>query len=190
MHTSRNNYRRPSANELAQLRRRLDSFRNAATFFDKHFVQKTVIYSTDSEDIFVQFSASNFMHLCGISYVQGAEKFFRDCLSHKLVLEDMQIKRDGTTFQKLQVLNSVSDLIGPHVRLTPGGHYLYLDFDYALRTKKQILAMTLKDLSGNVVPQSLLNLRQMKSFPVGEDIIGIYSMSFTGEKEVLFTVED
>lgn len=42
---------------------------------------------------------------------------------------------------------------------------ILLSFDYALRTNKEILALTLLDVNNNaVIPQSLLNLHSMKQF--------------------------
>lgn len=66
-------------------------------------------------------------------------------------------------------------MIGQYVHLTQSGRYLYLEFDYALRTKKQILALTLKDTRSKVVPQSLLNLKRQKTFPIGAPVQCIYA---------------
>ena len=42
---------------------------------------------------------------------------------------------------------------------------ILLSFDYALRTNKEILALTLLDVNNNaVIPHSLLNLHSMKQF--------------------------
>ena len=78
-------------------------------------------------------------------------------MDKKLDVSSLLVKKDGTTFQRLAILNSVTELTSSHVRLTGSGRYLYLEFDYALRTKKQILALTLKDTSKKIVPQSLLD---------------------------------
>ena len=77
--------------------------------------------------------------------------------------------------QKLQVLGSIEELLGKHVHLTGSGRYLYLEFDYALRTRKQILALTLKETSRKIVPQSLLDLKRKTVFPKGQKVISIYS---------------
>ena len=58
--------------------------------------------------------------------------------------------------------------MGKHVHLTGSGRYLYLEFDYALRTRKQILALTLKETSKKIVPQSLLDLKRKTVFPKGQ----------------------
>ncbi|WP_438838693.1 PBECR4 domain-containing protein [Streptococcus pluranimalium] len=168
-------YKRPSSNEIIVLRRYFEKMFEAATFFNRYFRNKVVHYGTDNDMVAIHFSTTNFMHLCGIDYRKGPASFFDDCLLRHLVVDDMLIKRDGTTFQKLQVLGSVGELIGQYVHLTQSGRYLYLEFDYALRTKKQILALTLKDTRSKVVPQSLLYLKRQKTFPIGAPVQCIYA---------------
>ena len=49
----------------------------------------------------------------------------------------------GTTDAKVTSFRDpFEELLGKHVHLTGSGRYLYLEFDYALRTRKQILALT------------------------------------------------
>ena len=77
--------------------------------------------------------------------------------------------------QKVTSFGSIEELLGKHVHLTGPGRYLYLEFDYALRTRKQILALTLKETSRKIVPQSLLDLKRKTVFPKGQKVISIYS---------------
>ncbi|MER0123885.1 PBECR4 domain-containing protein [Streptococcus sp. ZJ93] len=170
-----NEYGRPSFNEKLKLKRYLGNIQRAARFFEEHFINKSVVYCTSEDRIEVRFSSTNFMHLCGITYKKGSHSFFVDSLNQHLIIDDMMIKKDGTSFQKLQVLASITEILGSYVHLTGSGRYLYLEFDYALRTKKQILALTLKDISQKIIPQSLLDLKNQKSFPVGVKVVCIYS---------------
>lgn len=124
------------------------------------------------------------MHLCGIYYLRGKRKFLEDACDKQLDLNKILIKNDGTTFQKLQVLSSLSELINHKVRLTSRGRFLRLDCDYALRTSKQILALTLLDKGNSVKPQSILNLHKMKKFDKGEPVIKIESQEFNSEKTI------
>ena len=102
------------------------------------------------------------MHLCGIKYEKGAASFFTDALNKN-------IDENSIYIQKLQVLPQFKELIGKNVRVTRGYKYLLLSFDYALRTNKEILALTLIDrINSDVIPQSLLNLHSMKKFSKGE----------------------
>lgn len=131
------------------------------------------------------------MHLCGLYYQKGAYSFYDDSLNRHLKLELLQIKKDGTSFQKLQVLHSIKDLISPFVLLTGRGSFLYLDFDYALRTRKQVLALTLVDNRTVLVPQSLLNLKRQISFPKGDPVCRIYAENYeTGQQQDLYLKND
>ena len=168
----------------------IPSLYKIAKYFKDNFFGKKVVYCTRNQKISVYFSESNFMHLCGLHYSRGAKNFFLDCLDKKLDVSSLLVKKDGTTFQKLAILNSVTELTSPHVRLTGSGRYLYLEFDYALRTKKQILALTLKDTSKKIVPQSLVDLKKKRDFPKGEDIIKIYAVDFYTGKEWIYYTEE
>ena len=168
----------------------IPSLYKIAKYFKDNFFGKKVVYCTRNQKVSVYFSESNFMHLCGLYYSRGTKNFFLDCLDKKLDVSSFLVKKDGTTFQKLAILNSVTELISPHVRLTGSGRYLYLEFDYALRTKKQILALTLKDTSKKVVPQSLLDLKNKRDFPNGEPVIKIYAVDFYSRKEWIYYTEE
>lgn len=53
-----------------------------------------------------------------------------------------------------------------NIRLTDCANYLNLSFDSALRTNKQIIALTLKNEKENTYyPNSFLNLKSIKDFP-------------------------
>ena len=168
----------------------IPSLYKIAKYFKDNFFGKKVVYCTRNQKVSVYFSESNFMHLYGLYYSRGAKNFFLDCLDKKLDVSSLLVKKDGTTFQKLAILNSVTELTSPHVRLTGSGRYLYLEFDYALRTKKQILALTLKDTSKKIVPQSLLDLKKKRDFPKGEAVIKIYAVDFYTGKEWIYYTEE
>ncbi len=168
----------------------IPSLYKIAKYFKDNFFGKKVVYCTRNQKVSVYFSESNFMHLCGLYYSRGAKNFFLDCLDKKLDVSSLLVKKDGTTFQKSAILNSVTELTSSHVRLTGSGRYLYLEFDYALRTKKQILALTLKDTSKKIVPQSLLDLKKKRDFPKGEAVIKIYAVDFYTGKEWIYYTEE
>lgn len=167
---------KPNVKELRRLEQSMNTLHQAASYFHEHFVGRKMVYCTPHDEVAVYFSETNYMHLCGLNYSKGAEKFFIDCLDQQVNLNLLKVKEDGTTLQKLQVLASISELTSSYLRLTGSGRYLFLEFDYALRTKKQILAVTLKDTTRKVVPQSLLDLKSQKSFPIGEGVTQIYSV--------------
>lgn len=161
--------------ELGQLRRYISIIYNSADFYDKHFVNKTIIYTTKNNKIELTARRDNFMHLCGILYIEGPRKFFNDALDRKVQLKKVLIKKDGSTFQKLQVLNQLKEMLGPHLRLTGRGAFTYLKFDHSLHTNKTILALALLNNQNYMVPISLLNLKFIHPFPKGDKIIKIES---------------
>lgn len=105
----------------------------------------------------------NFMHLCGLSYRNGgAKRFWHDLKHNHLILENLQVKTDGTTFQKLQVISLLPELSKLDVKITSAGKYLKLQYDHAIRTKRELMAIAFQfDIDG-YVPVSLLNLSDTK----------------------------
>lgn len=173
-------YRTPNQKEFRRLEQSVNLIYESANYFQEYFVGRKMVYSTHTEVVELYFSQTNYIHLCGLYYSDGAEKFFIDCLDKQINLKLLKIKNDGTTMQKLQVLSSIKELISPYVCLTGSGEYLYLEFDYSLRPRKQILALTLKDTQSKTVPQSLLDLKLKEVFPKGDPVICIYSKSLQG----------
>ncbi|HDL5530390.1 TPA: hypothetical protein PXD75_002071, partial [Mannheimia haemolytica] len=57
--------------EKERLKKYINDIENAAFFFETHFINKEVVYSTDDENISIIFKRSNFMHLCGVKYDDG-----------------------------------------------------------------------------------------------------------------------
>lgn len=131
--------------------------------YDTQLVDNKFTYSYEDshhyhQEIVVYFQRSNFMHLCGVTYKYGANNFYRALKAHKISLHNVFTKSDGTTQQKLQVINNLSLLLTPNVRVTDGGIFINLRFDKALRTNKDILALTCVKDNNNYAPQSLLAL--------------------------------
>ncbi|WP_325064990.1 PBECR4 domain-containing protein [Paenilisteria weihenstephanensis] len=95
-----------------------------------HFVNKRVIYVYKEKQTIKQFeiymTATNFMHLCGVQYRHGAASFYNDITNKTLRLNDVILKKDGTTKQKLQVLPLLHELVGEHVKVCLCGSYLMI----------------------------------------------------------------
>lgn len=182
------NYRKLKPKEYAFIKHNINDIYAAAEFYEKVFINKKVIFYTKNTVITVIASITNFMHLCGIFYLRGSRNFFKDAQDKKIDLSKVLVKKDGTTFQKLQVLNLFPELISGNIRLTTRGHFLLLDYDYALRTSKRILALTLLSRNANVVPQSILNLHRIKKFDKGEPVIKIESQKFNSEESTILFV--
>ena len=176
---------------MSHISKYINDIKNAATFFEQHFVGKEMHYITRNRCIALNFKRSNFMHLCGLRYEKGANQFFKDILHNKLDISKLTTKQDGTTILKLSALTSVEHLVKPKIRLTDCANYLNLSFDSALRTNKQIIALTLKNEKENTYyPNSFLNLKSIKDFPDGEEIICIKSIHLeTNEVIVYYSIE-
>lgn len=178
-------YKKLSFNEQIKFKRYLQDIESAAQFFREHFVGKKMCYETTSQSISLIFKSSNFMHLCGIDYADGANEFFNVALLKQINLAKVRIKSDGTTFQKLSVLRSISFLLSPELQLTNGAIYLHLQFDKSLKTNKKIFALTLLD-KGNFIPQSLLDLKKIHHFPAGEKVISIKSVHLQSQAMIAY----
>lgn len=76
------------------------------------------------EDIEICFKPEHFSHLTGVIRSQSckAKAFFAKCISSKLSLKDFELRSDGTTVQKAEVLLAATQMpfnakmIGPYAR--------------------------------------------------------------------------
>lgn len=176
-------YIKPNFNELNKLKTYyLKHIYFAARFFNDNFVGKEIIYKTKSKKTYsIIFKKRNFMHLCGIYYEDGSLPFFDLSLKNNLDINKIQIKNDGTTFQKLKVLEHIHLLISHSISMIGKVNLLYLSFDCAIRTKKQIFALTLINDSFYYVPNSILDLNARNNLPKGDIIVEISSISLDDE---------
>lgn len=129
--------------------------------FNNHSFTYTYVHRRTHkiENMTIQFSGKNFMHLCGVTYKNSSASHFYSALrSRRVSLERIQIRHDGTTGQKLQVLELMEMLIAPGVRVCDNGSFYNLRFDKAVRTGKMIIALTCVKANEQFVPQSLLSL--------------------------------
>ncbi|HDL5487531.1 TPA: hypothetical protein PXD24_002185, partial [Mannheimia haemolytica] len=80
--------------EKERLKKYINDIENAAFFFETHFINKEVVYSTDDENISIIFKRSNFMHLCGVKYDDGAREFFYAAINNRLDINKIKTKSD------------------------------------------------------------------------------------------------
>ena len=78
---NRNLFKNANLKEIGQLRRYMSIIYDNADFYSKHFVNKTIIYTTKNKKIELTARRDNFMHLCGVTYIDGPRKFFNDAFS-------------------------------------------------------------------------------------------------------------
>ena len=175
---AKNDYKRMSDKEKTQIKRHLNAIYHAANTLHDSFINKKLSYVGEISTVTIIFSATNFMHLCGIDYRRGTASFFQDSLDKKISLADIKIKPDGTTFQKLQVIKCIEMLLEKNISIVDSGVYPALRYDAAIRTRKKIIALSLKQNALVYVPISLLNLTT-KEIGSGQKVIRIISEDLT-----------
>lgn len=172
-------YKKPSYKEFNELKAFSKMLTSTAEYLKAHFVGKQLYFCTQKDTVMLVFKSSNYMHLCGVNYEKGANSFFSDCLNETIDISMIHVKKDGTTFQKLRVLSAIPLLLRVNTSLVKKGKYLYLEFDFAIRTRQQIVALTLNRTSGYYYPESLLNLKGMKKFASGERVECVYAVKLS-----------
>lgn len=174
-----------SASDRKKFEKYLSSITKAAKFIDEHFINKEMKYTkADNKEISVIFEKENFMHLCGIKYKKKSVAFFKDAKKSNISLDEIEIKNDGTTFQKLEVLDKIEYIIRHGVLLTGHGVFLNLSFDSAIKAGNRNIkfAISLKDEYGNFIPISLFNtIRDQYKFPKGEKVTSIEEYDLKGK---------
>lgn len=160
------------------------SWLTAWNFFEKHFLEKRVSFEYQRGNrekvLEIAFKKQHFCHLCGISYTRGAKRFVDDLKRHKVVEKAVIFSEDkNKILQKQFCLDQIDLLLTDKIRVCERGNFVNLQFDYGLRTNREIFAMTcLYTENGYSVPNSLINLRsnkgRSKSFRKSYSVTSIY----------------
>lgn len=100
--------KKPSKNELLKI------IIQAARSYDTYLNNKNILvfFSNKAhiEDIEITFKPEHFLHLTGVAANVKAKVFLKKCLESKLSPRDFELKTDGTTLQKAQVLLAAMQL--------------------------------------------------------------------------------
>lgn len=132
------------------------------------------IKGTEVKELVVKAKKEHYMHLCGVKYYDSktkkpvtAKHFYELVKDNKVKAENIIVKKDGTTGQKLQVIGELKCLLTADVRVIDG-HVMFYNFSFekGLRSKRQIFALSMveeRHQSAIYVPQSLLHLKSDKS---------------------------
>lgn len=142
---------------------------DAYTFFKTTFIGHRMCYEYDCGNstrlLEVSMAKKNFAHLCGIHYEYGAVNFARDLETHHIAERNLLFaERKEIIDLKAQIMPCLSMLTSRGVRVTDNGKFLNLSFDHALRSQKEIVALTLTNGNpGTYIPNSLINLNYSKS---------------------------
>ncbi|WEV37113.1 PBECR4 domain-containing protein [Lactobacillus sp. ESL0677] len=157
-------YHRITPSELKSFKKYLPKIRQAYLQIKSQFIGKTkeyiyVVNNREIRSLVVTFKNSHFMHLCGVKYYHGAKGFIKDLRSNHLKLENLYVKEDGTTFQKLQVIDKVGLLDSLETKISIGNKLVKIHYDNLVRTKADIVGIAIDtDANGDHFPLSLLNL--------------------------------
>lgn len=184
-------YKNLKPKDVGNMKKYFSILQETAIYLKENLIGKTTYILTKNTYIQLHFMESNFMHLCGISYNGGSNKFFRACLEGKLEINNIKVKNDGTSFQKLRVVNQIEEIFSKPSQLTSGSVCLKLKFDASIKTKKQIASITMVNTGENYAPQSLLELKSIQDFPKGENVIFIYTIDMnSANKDIKFKDRD
>lgn len=105
---NRNLFKNANLKEIGQLRRYMSIIYDNADFYSKHFVNKTIIYTTKNKKIELTARRDNFMHLCGVTYIDGPRKFFNDALDQKIQIKKNTYKKRWVYLSKITNYESIS----------------------------------------------------------------------------------
>lgn len=165
-----------------------DKIKKAYLYYDK-LIGKPIIYVYITKDnkynyLKVDYKRSNFMHLCGVTYNHkgkpNANEFYNALESNSLDLQEVKCKSDGTTKQKLLVINDIQYLITCSVSIVDNKlTLLNSEFDKSIKRKHQLL-LGLKNTEDFYVPVSLFNIKgkQYKMTPC--EVVGVFRDEITG----------
>lgn len=180
-------FKKPSNSEFIILQKELPMIKSVLSFIDSELLGKDIIICTAKKEVAFKIEKRNIPHLLGVSYNGGGKYLWRDFKKNRLSTNNMSIKGDGTTFQKLTALHCFNDLFLKSCFLAGNGKYEKLTFDACIRTGRLLLAIGLKYSDNDQIyyPNTVLNLKS-KIIPNGEKVLAIYTEnSETGELKYL-----
>lgn len=176
-------FKKPTNSEFLNLQRELATMKSVLSVIQTHLINKDIVICTATKEVAFRIEQRNIPHLFGIYYNGGSRALWKDFKRNRLSIGSMQIKSDGTTFQKLSALHTFRDLFFKQSYLTGQGRYERLTFDSSIRTDKLLLAIGLKYSENDQIfyPNTALNIKS-KIIPKGEKVLAIYTEdNLTGE---------
>lgn len=155
--------------ELALLNGKVDEIIKVSKFYKEKMSNGIVSYVYKKNDevkvLRVKYGEENFAHLLGIRFSgKDASKVLDDLANGHTAQEAILVKNDGTTFKKMEVLESFKNIIDSNVvalnDLGTLSQASKLKFTEALKTGDNNLVLALKDFEPEVYrPYSLMNLK-------------------------------
>ncbi|MFT8389947.1 MAG: PBECR4 domain-containing protein [Sporolactobacillus sp.] len=156
----------------------------------QQIVEKNIHYvfgeNANYQEIVICAKKSNFMHLCGVKYFSAEDRktvngihFYSLLEGRNLSASDIIQKRDGSTDQKLQVIDALGKLTNCENLRIINQRTAFLNFSFAagIRSRKRIFCVALEKYNGVYTPVSLLNMkRELNQIAKGLPVHCIYEM--------------
>ncbi len=159
--------------EIELLNNKVGDLLSTAKFYKENMSQGNVVYVFKQDDnikaLRVKYGEENFSHLTGIKFDRKSAKgMLEDLVNEKTEQNAILVKNDGTTFQKLDVIQKLPEVIDASIislnDLDNIQQAQKLRFSDALKTKDNSLLLALKDFEPEVYrPYSLINLSDVRS---------------------------
>lgn len=159
--------------EIELLNNKVGDLLSTAKFYKENMSQGNVVYVFKQDDnikaLRVKYGEENFSHLTGIKFDRKSAKgMLEDLVNEKTEQNAILVKNDGTTFQKLDVIQKLPEVIDASIislnDLDNIQQAQKLRFSDALKTKDNSLLLALKDFEPEVYrPYSLINLSDVIS---------------------------
>lgn len=178
-------YHRPNTKEILKVKNNYLKIKMALEIIQTDFVarKKTYVYVTNDGrsigSVELNLSKKNLMHLCGLKYDNGARQFYQGIKSDKLNWSKIWIKDDGTTFQKLAVIDNIDLLNGLNAKISigKGNKFAVLQYNNLIRSGEDILALAItRDDNNEGIPISLLNLKMKTQRRIGIPAFTVYAI--------------
>ncbi len=154
--------------DLELLNKYSQQLKEAAEFYKNNMSKGNVVYVFKQNDeikaLRVKYGEENFAHLTGLKFDRrSAKDMLNDLVEEKTTQNAILVKNDGTTFQKLEVIDKLPEVIEASVislnDLSNVEQAQKLRFSDALKTADNKLLLALKDFEPEVYrPYSLINL--------------------------------
>ena len=138
---------------------------NAAKEYEEYFKNKDYCFfyyhNKIIKEIIINFRESNFIHLTGISVLNKKSDFYRMILAKKIKETDFELKKDGTTTLKLEVINHLKNIISSPTEIGDYQDFLKINLktDKLIGNKNLMLGIKKRD-SNSAIPQTLLSQKK------------------------------
>lgn len=159
--------------ELEMLNNKVGDLVSTAKFYKENMSQGNVVYvfkqGNNIKALRVKYGEENFSHLTGIKFDRKSAKgMLEDLVNENTEPNAILVKNDGTTFQKLDVIQKLPEVIDASVISLNDLEHIQqaqkLRFSDALKTKDNSLLLALKDFEPEIYrPYSLINLSDVKA---------------------------